>query len=93
MKKNILYCSIAIIVILIATNPSLRDFKEHIGYDSKAVMRDNFYIQYNSAYKVHNYLIFSIYVCDGVKHYGFDYSHSNQLSEKYYGILSNFYLK
>jgi len=93
MKKKILYSLIGTIILLTLTNPSLKDFKEHIGYSSKLIVNDNTAIKYSSIYKENNYFLLSLYSCEGVKCFGYNYESQNTISfnEKYFGILGNFF--
>lgn len=93
MKKKIIYTLIGIIILLVLTNPSLNEFKEHIGYSSRLIVNDNVAIKYSSINKVNNYLICSLYSCEGVKCLGYNYESQNTISfnEKYFGILGNFF--
>ncbi|MES2023905.1 MAG: hypothetical protein V4439_04440 [Patescibacteria group bacterium] len=79
MKKIIIGIAICLIVLLL-TNPSYSDMKEHIPYNEKDVIVN----------REHNWLLFSIYHCKILINNDNGYVIRN---EYYYGVLKQFYLK
>ena len=57
--KKIYYVLIGVLLLLIITNPSIREFKDHVGYNST----DNVFCE-------NNFLIFSIYKKNNGVYYG-----------------------
>jgi hypothetical protein len=92
MKKKFFYSLFGIIILLVLTNPSLQDFKEHIGYNNKQIVIDDVGIKYSSVYKVRNCFIFSMYSCEGKKYFGYNFDQNIvSFNDQYFGIFGNFY--
>lgn len=77
--KKVYYIPIAILLLLIVTNPSMKAFKEYIGRPQRIDERIT---------RKSNFLIFSIYTDD---QNGDDFNGVQGYHSKFVGVLGNFF--
>ena len=75
MTKKVMYVIGAIFLILIITNPSLKDFKDHSGRTT-----------YEGLYREHNFFVCSMYGATGKNDDGSIYN-----AGEYFAMLGNFF--
>ena len=78
MRKKLTYGVLAIILLLVLTNPTMRDFKENQGIVNDVM---TYTTQTN---KESNFLLFSVFATN-------HYLNNHDVRVKYIGILKNFW--
>lgn len=85
MKKKVIFGLSILLVVLLLTNPTTNDFKEHVGY------KEDFRYRHSVITKDYNFLIGSVYLYQTIQYDSDDDRNGRRHSTCYFGIAKNFF--